>query len=176
MSEVALGQIRAKLWRVVLLSLIGLASLNLWTGGPLFAVWVGSHAQGSGPLTMTALLVVVVVLLAVSLSLVRLIAVLQQAYTKHSGEAPGVRAHTPWLRSMRGERPVYPGESAHVTMPERILVVIVIAAFLVFEFWFFFMSGSPFDQRSGRSALPAPVAYGSITCSGSGCSPSGAAL
>ena len=63
---------------------------------------------GERPLTITALLVVVLVMLAVSLTLVRLIAVLQQAYNKHSGQAPGVRAHTPWLRSMRGERPVYP--------------------------------------------------------------------
>ena len=78
-----MDQVREKLWRVALLSLIGLASLNLWTGGPLFALWVGvANAQGSGPLTMTALLVVVIVLLTVSLTLVRLIAVMQGAYNK----------------------------------------------------------------------------------------------
>lgn len=176
-----MARVRAKLWRVVLLSLIGVASLNLWTGGPLFALWVGSHAQESGPLTMTALLVTVAVLLGLSLALVRLIAVLQQAYNKHSGQTPGVRAHTPWLRSMRGERPVYPGDTPRLTAPERIMVLIVIAAFAVFEFWFFFLSGSPFDQRTGRSGLPAPVtreyaSHGSITCFGSGCSSGGAAL
>ena len=171
-----MDQVREKLWRVALLSLIGLASLNLWTGGPLFALWVGSHAQGSGPLTMTALLVVVIVLLTLSLTLVRLIAVLQRAYNKSSGQAPNVRAHTPWLRSMRGERPVYPGEAPRVTAPERVLVLVVIGAVVVFEFWFFFMSGSPFDQRSGRGALPTPIVHGSITCSGSGCSSAGPAL
>jgi hypothetical protein len=181
MPEVALDQVRAKLWRVVLLSLIGVASLNLWTGGPLFALWVGSQTQGSGPLTMTALVVVVVVLLGLSLALVRLIAVLQQAYNKQTGQVPGVRAHTPWLRSMRGERPTYPGETPHVTAAERIMVLVVIAAVVVFEFWFFFLSGSPFDQRSGRSALPPPTMtqiadHGSITCSGLGCSSAGAAL
>ena len=56
--------------RGILLSLIGLASLNLWTGGPLFALWVGSRTQGSGPPTMTGLFVVTIALLAVSLGLV----------------------------------------------------------------------------------------------------------
>src|SRR3989454_6303702 len=155
-------QVRSKLWRVVLLSLIGLASLNLWTGGPLLALWVGSHTQGSGPLTMFSLLVVIVVLLAVSLGLVRLIAVLESAYRKQTGGATHVRAHTPWLRSMRGERPVYPGERARVTPPERMLVAVVIVAVVVFEIWFFFFSGSPIDQRSGRGEVPS-----SIACEGS---------
>ena len=65
-----------------MLSLIGLASLNLWTGGPLLALWIGSRTQGSGPPTMTGLLVVTIALLAVSLGLIRLIAALQQAYDK----------------------------------------------------------------------------------------------
>jgi hypothetical protein len=161
----------SRLTRIVLAALIGLASLNLWTGGPLLALWVGSHAQGSGPLTMTALLVVTVVLLSVSLALVRLIAVLEHAYQKRRGVTPRVRSHTPWLRSMRGERPVYPGESARLTAPERILVAVVIVAVVLFEIWFFFFSGSPIDQRSGRADGPA-----SITCSGFGCSSAGPAL
>jgi len=165
--------------RVILLSLIGLASLNLWTGGPLFALWVGSHSQGSGPLTMVSLLVTTIVLLAVSLGLVRLIAVLQASYDKHTGTARHVRAHKPWLRSMRGERPVYPGERPRVTAPERVMVIVVVAAVVIFEFWFFFLSGSPFDQRSGRGdihAVPVTTAQGWITCRGSGCSSRGPAL
>jgi hypothetical protein len=149
--------------------LIGLASVNLWTGGPLFALWVGSHAQGSGPLTMFSLLVVTVVLLAVSLLLVRLIAVLQAAYGRQTGEPTDVRSHAPWLRSMRGERPLYPGERARISAPERVLVAVVIVAVLVAEVWFFFFSGSPFDQRSGRAALST-----SIACEGSGLSAGGA--
>jgi MFS superfamily sulfate permease-like transporter len=153
--------------RILLVALIGLASLNLWTGGPLFALWIGSRIQGSGPTSMTAVLVVAIVLGAVSLGLIRLIAVLQVAYRKQSGQTPQVRAHTPWLRSMRGERPVHPGEGARLTAPERMLVAVAIAAIIAFEVWFFFFSGSPIDQRSGR---------GSITFPGSGWSSPGAAL
>jgi hypothetical protein len=120
---------------------------------------------------MAAVFVVVIVLTAVSLGLIRIIAVLQEAYRRRGGGSPQVRAHTPWLRSMRGERPVYPGEHARVTAPERILVLVVIVAVVVFEIWFFFFSGSPIDQRSGRADGPA-----SITCAGSGCSSGGAAL
>jgi hypothetical protein len=157
--------------RVVLVSLIGLASLNIWTGGPALALWVGSRVQGDGPTNMASVFIVIIVLTAVSLALIRLIALLQNAYEKQTDGGHQVRAHTPWLRSMRGERPVYPGESARLTAPERMIVAVVIIAIVAFEIWFFFFSGSPIDQRSGRGEGPA-----SITCSGFGCSSGGAAL
>src|SRR5688500_6198243 len=86
---------RSRAKRVCLATLIALASLNLWTGGPLFALWVGSRVQGSGPPTMAAVFVVTIVLAAVSLLLVRLIAALQRAYDEHTGRRSTVRAHTP---------------------------------------------------------------------------------
>jgi hypothetical protein len=138
--------------------LIALASLNIWTGGPLFALWVGSRVQGSGPPTMSAVFVVAIVLAAVSLTLVRLIAALQRSYDECAGAGSTVRAHAPWLRSMRGERPLYPGEQARLTGPERILILVAVLGVAAFEVWFFFFSGSPIDQRSGRGALPAQVA------------------
>ena len=175
--------VRLRAWRVLLLCLIGLATLNLWTGGPLLALWIGSRTQGDGPTSMTAVFVVAIVLAAVSLGLIKVIAQLQAAYRKQGGEMPQVRAHTPWLRSMRGERPLYPGESARVTAPERILVVVVVVAIALFELWFFFLSGSPIDQRSGRgervlqvAALEGPAPHGSITLRGSGWSSFGAWL
>lgn len=152
----------SRTWRIVLVVLIGIASLNLWTGGPLFALWVGSRTQASGSLTMIGVFVVSIVLTAVSLALIRLIAVLQEAYRKQSGVTPQVRAHTPWLRSMRGERPVYPGENAQLTAPERMLVFVVVVAIAVFEVWFFFFSGSPIDQRSGRGERPVQLAAASV--------------
>ena len=144
--------------RLALAFLIALASLNIWTGGPAFALWVGSRVQGDGPPTMTAFFVVTIVLAATILGLVRLIAALQRAYDKCTGSGPTVRAHTPWLRSMRGERPVYPGETAQLTASERILIIVAVVAVVAFEIWFLFFSGSPFDQRSGRGQVPVQVA------------------
>ena len=60
---------RAK--RLLLLALMSLAAVNLFTGAPLFAIWVGSRVQGdSGGLTMTAVLVVVLVMALVCWALV----------------------------------------------------------------------------------------------------------
>jgi hypothetical protein len=156
---------RSRLKRLGLATLIALASMNLWTGGPLFALWVGSRVQGSGPPTMTAVIVVTIVLAAVSLTLVRLIAALQRSYDDYTGRRATVRSHTPWLRSMRGERPAYPGEKPRLTAPERILVLVAVLAVAAFEVWFFFYSGSPIDQRSGRGQAPVqpPAIAGRIT-------------
>jgi hypothetical protein len=156
---------QTRMKRLALAFLIALASLNIWTGGPAFALWVGSRVQGDGPPTMTAFFVVTIVLAAVILGLVRMIAALQRAYDKCTGSGPTVRAHTPWLRSMRGERPVYPGESAQLTASERILIIVAVVAVVAFEVWFLFFSGSPFDQRSGRGQAPMqpPAIAGRIT-------------
>ena len=54
-----------------LLALMALAALNLFTGAPLVAIWVGSQVQGdAGGLTMTAVLTVIVVLAVLSWLLV----------------------------------------------------------------------------------------------------------
>src|SRR5687768_790532 len=149
--------------RLALAMGITLASLNIWTGGPLFALWVGSRVQGGGPPTMGAVFVVAIVLAVVVLTLVRLIAIMQKSYDDCTGRHATVRAHTPWLRSMRGERPVYPGEKAQLTAPERLLVVMAVVAVAALEVWFFFYSASPIDQRSGRGATAPPAIAGRIT-------------
>lgn len=130
----------------------------MWTGGPLLALWVGSRVQGGGPPTMGAVFVVVVVLAAVCIALALVFARLNRAYVEMTGQAPTVRQHTPWLRSMRGERPQYEGVRPALTTPERILVAMVVVAFVLFEIWFFFFSSSPIDNRTGRSAVsPQPL-------------------
>jgi hypothetical protein len=63
---------------------------------------------------------------------------------------------------MRGERKQYEGERPQVTAPERVLVIVAVAAIIAFEIWFFFFSGSPIDQRSGRGEVPAYVVSAEI--------------
>jgi hypothetical protein len=133
---------------------MAIAALNVWTGGPLLALWIGSRAQGEGPPTMTAIFVVVVALSVISLISLRLLGYLNRLHEKMTGQTATVRQHTPWLRSMRGERPQYGGVEPTLTALERILVVMVVAAFVAFEVWFFFFSSSPIDNRTGRSAMP----------------------
>lgn len=150
----------SRLKRVGLAALMVIAGLNVWTGSPAFALWVGARVQGDGALTMTAVFVVVLVFAALSLSLGVALSWLGARYDALTGHAPTTRQHTPWLRSMRGERVQYEGSPPpRLTALERILVAMVVTAFVLFEIWFFFFSSSPIDQRSGRGdAGPPPVA------------------
>jgi hypothetical protein len=137
--------------RVALVCAMSLTTINIWTGGPLFALWCGSRVQSGGPPSMAAVGVVAVVLGAVSYGLVRLLAVFDSVYDRLTGHGSRVRRHVPWLRSMRGERPHGDKQRARDLSPlEVILIVSVVAVVVAFEVWFFFFSSSPIDQRTGR--------------------------
>ena len=133
-----------------LLAAISTLTLNLFTGSPLLAIWLGSRAQGSGPPTMGAFLTFVCSLGITSYLLVRGIAALTRSHDTLTGRRPTVRAHLPWLRSLSGERPAEVGSKGRISAFDVILVLMVLAAVVAFEIWFFFFSGSPIDERSGR--------------------------
>ena len=136
--------------RALLMGLMGAVGLNIWTGNPLLALWVGSRVIGGGTLTMGAVAAVAGMMGAVGLVLVRLLTILGAAYDRVSGHTATVRHHVPWLRSMRGERPHEYRRARDLSPLEVILIVSVVVAVVAFEVWFFFFSGSPIDQRSGR--------------------------
>jgi hypothetical protein len=144
---------------------MAVVAVNIWTGAPLLALWIGSRVQGDGPPTMGAIFAVVGCLLVGVLGLARLLAALGAAHEAATGHQ-SVRRHVPWLRSMRGERERYAGDPIRLSALDRTLVVVVVVAVIAFEIWFFFFSSSPIDQRSGRAALPATSAQqGSIASS-----------
>jgi hypothetical protein len=118
-------------------------ALNIWTGSPLLALWIGSRLQGDGPPKMGPVFVVGLAIAVFSFALAQVLAMLGGRYDEMTGHTATVQRHAPWLRSMRGERPVYPGEHAQVSALERVLVVMVASAMGAFEIWFFFFSGSP---------------------------------
>lgn len=120
--------------------LMAVVAVNVWTGGPLLAIWIGSRVQGSGPPSMAAVVTVGVVLLVVSLALVRLLAWLGGAYDQVTGAPPAARRQAPWMRSMRGER--VPQGQVRLTTLDRVLVACVVVAAIAFEAWFFFFAGS----------------------------------
>jgi hypothetical protein len=139
--------------RVGLVAGMSLASVNVWTGSPLLALWLGSRvaaAGDSGGATMLAFAVVAVAMLAISLALIVLLGRMGAAYDRVSGRRPQIRRHTPWLRAMSGERAHEQGSEYELSMLERVLVVCVVLAVAAFEIWFFFFSTSPIDTRSGR--------------------------
>jgi hypothetical protein len=142
---------KVRLERVVLVAGMSVASLSLWTAAPLLGLWVGSRVAPSSGISMGALVAVVATIGLACWLLLRALAWMGRTYDGLTGRAATVRRHTPWLRSMSGEREHgAPGAEAHLTPLEYILVGAVLLAYLAFELWFFFLSSSPIDQRSGR--------------------------
>jgi hypothetical protein len=128
--------------RIGLGSLTALVSVNIWTGGPLLALWVGSKAQGNfSSLSMGAVFLTVVVLAILELGMLIVLGWANVRYDEAIGRPPQRRRY-PWLSSMRGEREEVIVQRQGVSAIERIVVVSVVAAALVFEFWFFFLAGS----------------------------------
>jgi hypothetical protein len=130
-----------RLQRVALVAGMGLVTLNIWTGAPLFAVWVGSRfVQGGGGLTMAAAGAIVVTLAVVCFVLLRVLGILSARYDTVTGRPPPTRQQPPWLRSMRGERPH--SREQRLTPQEYVLIGVVMLGVLAFEIWFFFFAGS----------------------------------
>jgi hypothetical protein len=141
-----------KVKRMLLTIAAALASLNIWTGSPVFALgvggklqgWFGGRAPGTG-VSMQGVLAVVVVLSALEIALALLLTKVNASRDKLIGRPPKARRTTPWLRSLGNEREKYELETYGVSAVERIAITSVVISVLVFEAWFIF---------SPRSALP----------------------
>jgi hypothetical protein len=142
------GGVGTSLKRVGLLAAMAVATINVWTGSPLFGLWVGSRVQGSGPSKMGAILAAFATIGILSIALTRLIAALSARYAELSGQGRERRT-LPWLRSMRGER-AHDSARGHMSAPDLVIVACVVLAVVAFEIWFFFFSGSPIGGSSGR--------------------------
>ncbi|HEU4980203.1 MAG TPA: hypothetical protein VFT14_03230 [Solirubrobacterales bacterium] len=134
--------------KVGLVAASALCTINIWTGAPLFAVWVGSKVQGSlGNLSMTAVFSVILVLAVMVFALGFLLTWINSRYDALTGRPPAARQTSPWLRSMRDEREEDTRRKYGISPIERVVVVSVVAGVLVFEVWFFFFAGSSLPNQ-----------------------------
>ena len=133
--------------RILLVSASALAAINIWTGAPLLAVWVGSQVAAGSRLSMGAVAVVVVVLAAACLALAAALSWLSGRYDELTGRPAAARRTSPWLRSMRGEREEVARRRHGISAVERIVVLAVVIAVLAFEVWFFFFAGSSLPSQ-----------------------------
>jgi hypothetical protein len=129
--------------KIGLVTASALCSVNLWTGAPLFAVWVGSKVQGNlNNLSMTAVFSVIVVLAVVVFILGFTLTWLNAKYDELTGRPAAARQTSPWLRSMRDEREGDVRRKYGMSGVERMVVFCAVAGVLAFEVWFFFFAGS----------------------------------
>jgi hypothetical protein len=131
-----------RLKRTALLAAMVVVGLNIWTGSPLAALWIGSRVDSSGNLTMGAVAAVAVSMLAISLGLIRLLGLLQERHDRLIGRPPPARRQQPWMRSLSGERVSEQRRREKITALDAVLVGTVVVAAVAFEVWFFFLSGS----------------------------------
>ena len=137
--------------RVGLAMLMTLIGINIWTGGPLLALWIGSRVQSSGsgpsltirPITALTVFASIAVISAVLVMLLRRVS---DSYDRLAGTLDTRRRHDRWIAD--------DGRRRTLTAVERMLVVMVAICWIAFEIWFFFFSTSPIDQRTGRSSVP----------------------
>jgi hypothetical protein len=119
-----------------------LAAINLWTGAPLLAVWIGSHAQGGKVLSLRGVVTVLVVLATLSFVLAWALSWLHSKYDQLIGRPPTLTRTSPWQRRMRGELDEHLRDRYELSAPERVLAACVILGALAFEVWFLFLAGS----------------------------------
>jgi len=117
-------------------------SINIWTGAPLLALWVGSHVSDQTILSMKAVFVVVLVLAALVFAMAVALTWLSNTYDELVGRGHSER-RSPWLRSMRAEAEPQVSARVGTTLLERIVVASVYLAVSTLLVWFVFFAGSP---------------------------------
>ena len=126
--------------RLLLLALMSLAAVNLFTGAPLAAIWVGSRVQGdSGGLTMTAVFVVLLVMALVCWGLIWALNAMGVKHDELIGRTAS-RRQSPWMKPFNS--PSGGSQGSGLRALDKILVGAVVLAGLAFETWFFFFAGS----------------------------------
>jgi hypothetical protein len=129
--------------RVLLGAATIVVSVNVWTGMPALALWIGSRAADGRVLSMTGIVVAIVALVGLFTLALWTLARLSRAYDRISERPPKPREPAPWMRSMRAERNRLGRRQHETNAVETIVIGSVVAAFVAFEIWFFVLAGSP---------------------------------
>ena len=128
--------------RTLMAAATAFLSINLWTGAPLLALWVGSKVVGRQTLSMQAVFVVVIVLAVLLYGMTLALSWLNFTYDGLVGR-PQNAHRSAWLRSMNVEREETVSAYVGISALERIVMASVYVAVITFVVWFFFFAGSP---------------------------------
>ena len=133
-------------------------ALNIWTGSPLLALWIGSQVQGEeSQASMAAFAAVIGCLAVFSIGLYQALKYVMHAYQETTGTLPTVRTTRPGCAACAASGRSTAGPTSAAPSGSSWSRCIIAAA--VVRGWFFFFSGS--SDRRRRRALDsryAPVA------------------
>ena len=134
----------SRLKQISLSALTAFLALNVWTGAPLLALWLGSRVQGEGPPSMAAVAVVIVALIALCIGLYQALKATSRAY---DDDRPCPERPYPCTLAAEHARRARDAPRPSVTATERIVVADGRSlAAAVFNVWFFFFSGSSIGE------------------------------
>jgi hypothetical protein len=131
-----------RLKRAAMAGATAFVTVNMWTGCPLLALWVGSQAVGRGALSMGAVGLVVVVLAVLVFAFALALTWLNNVYDELVGR-PRAERRARWLRSMRAEDEGYVSQRVGITLLERIVMINVYLCMIAFAAWYVFLAGAP---------------------------------
>ena len=127
--------------RLSMVAATAFLTINIWTGAPILALWVGSESSDQNALSMAAVGVVLLVLAVLVVLIALALTWLTNSYDELIGRPPGEHRAT-WLRSMRAEERSHVASKVGITALERVVMVSVYLATLTLVVWLIFFAGS----------------------------------
>jgi hypothetical protein len=143
-AAVDTGGVRSlTLKRTALTAATAFAAINVWTGCPIFALWLA--AQASGPrtpgITMPALGALLIALALLEGVTIIALAWLNNVYDELTGRRR-VERRSPWLRSMSEVDERHVSQRVGISPPEWIVMIIVYFAVIALAVWWVFFAGT----------------------------------
>jgi hypothetical protein len=129
--------------RALIVALSAFVALNLWTGAPLLALWLGSRLVGRIALSMGAVGVVIGVMAATVYLMTMLLTWLNDVYRRISAMPDETRHQPGWSSPLAQQEHPDPAGRPSLTPVEWAIVLSVQLAGIAFVIWFFFIAGSP---------------------------------
>jgi hypothetical protein len=127
--------------RIALTAATAFAAVNIWTGCPLLALWVASQASGEHRITMPALGVFLITVALLEGVTIVALAWLNNVYDDVTGRRR-VERRPPWLRSMSEAAERHVSQRVGISLPERIVIIIVYFAVIAFAVWYVFFAAA----------------------------------
>lgn len=115
-------------------------SINIWTGAPVLALWIGSQVT-EDIFSFTGVVVVLVALAMLAYGMGLILTWLSNSYDELIGR-PRIERRPAWLRSMRAEPEGHVSSRVGVTALERIVMASVYCAVIGLLVWLVFFAGS----------------------------------
>jgi hypothetical protein len=129
--------------RIALAAASMVVSINVCTGFPLLALWIGSRAASGNVFSWVGIITAIVSMAVLAGLGVTSLTRLSARYNKVTGRPPPTRQPRPWQLSMSTTRAA-PERARRATNPVEVIVVLtVVVAFEALVIWFVFFAGPP---------------------------------